>query len=47
MFLVGIKRFTKMFKTGIEPLEYDKILMPIRILEALEKSQKTKTIVKL
>ena len=43
----GIKKFTKMFKTGIEPLEHKKILAPIRVLEALQRSQKTKFIEKI
>jgi len=42
----GIKIFTKMFKTGIEPLEHKKILAPIRVLEVLQRSQKTKLIKK-
>jgi predicted dehydrogenase len=37
----GVKIFTKMFKTGVEPLEYSKILKPIQVLEALEKSVKS------
>lgn len=43
----GIKIFTKMFKTGIEPIEHKKIMLPIRILEALQRSQKTKAIEKI
>ena len=40
-FLDGIKCFTQMFKTGLEPMEYDKILKPIQVLEALEQSLKS------
>ena len=41
MYLTGIKRFTKMFKTGIEPESYEHMLRPIQVLEALERSVKS------
>lgn len=41
MYLRGIRRFTKMFKTGVEPEKYEHMLKPIKILEALEKSVKS------
>jgi predicted dehydrogenase len=40
-YLAGALKFTKMFKTGVEPEEHGHILMPIRILEAMERSIKT------
>lgn len=40
-YLTGIKTFCKMFKTGKEPLSYDRIMRPVEVLEALEKSLKT------
>lgn len=45
MYLPGIKRFTKMFKEGLEPLSIKEILRPIEILEAMKRSiDKNKTI---
>ena len=41
MYLTGIKRFTRMFKTGIEPESYEHMLKPVQVLEALEKSVKS------
>ena len=41
MYLTGIKRFTKMFKTGIEPESYEHMLKPVQILESLERSVKS------
>lgn len=41
MHLPGTQRFTKMFKTGREPLTYAEILKPVQVLEALEKSVKS------
>jgi len=40
-YLTGIKTFCKMFKTGKEPLPHKRILAPIAVLEAMEKSIKT------
>ena len=40
-YLNGIRTFTKMFKTGIEPESYDNMLKPIQVLEAMEKSIKS------
>jgi predicted dehydrogenase len=37
-YLTGAKTFVKMFRTGQEPVAHDRILAPIRVLEALEKS---------
>ncbi|MCE5340165.1 MAG: Gfo/Idh/MocA family oxidoreductase [Planctomycetaceae bacterium] len=37
-YLNGIKTFTKMFKSGIEPEKYENILKPVQVLEAMEKS---------
>jgi hypothetical protein len=44
--ITGIKVFTDMFKTKVEPISHEDILMPIRVLEALQKSQKSKAIEK-
>ncbi|MCD6534763.1 MAG: Gfo/Idh/MocA family oxidoreductase [Deltaproteobacteria bacterium] len=38
MYLAGIQTFTAMFKTRQEPKTVDEMLIPIRVLEALEKS---------
>ncbi|MFA5293289.1 MAG: Gfo/Idh/MocA family oxidoreductase [Phycisphaerae bacterium] len=40
-YLTGIKIFTKMFKTGVEPEKHEEILKPVQILEAMEKSVKS------
>ncbi|MCK4625314.1 MAG: Gfo/Idh/MocA family oxidoreductase [Phycisphaerae bacterium] len=40
-YLTGIRTFCKMFKTGKEPLDHKRILAPIAVLEAMEKSVKT------
>ncbi|MCK4626001.1 MAG: Gfo/Idh/MocA family oxidoreductase, partial [Phycisphaerae bacterium] len=40
-YLTGIRTFYKMFKTGKEPLDHKRILAPVAILEAMEKSVKT------
>ena len=37
-YLGGIKTFTDMFRTGVEPRPYEQILKPVQVLEALEKS---------
>ena len=39
--ITGIRTFCRMFRTGQEPLEHKRILAPIAILEAMEKSLKT------
>ncbi|MHC4887506.1 MAG: Gfo/Idh/MocA family protein [Planctomycetota bacterium] len=38
-YLEGVKTFTKMFKTGKEPISYARMLKPVQVLEALQKSQ--------
>ena len=40
-YLAGVKRFCKMFKTGVEPIEHRRFLAPIAVLEAMEKSVAT------
>lgn len=40
-YLSGIKTFTKMFKTGVEPEKYEDILKSVQVLEAMEKSAKS------
>ena len=40
-YLSGVKTFTKMFKTGVEPESADEMLMPVKVLEALEVSVKS------
>ena len=42
MFLTGIKRFVDLFKTGQEPLSYEKILKPVFVLEAMQRSIRSK-----
>ena len=37
--LTGVKMFTEMYETRIEPTPHEEILAPIRILEALERSR--------
>jgi predicted dehydrogenase len=37
-YLTGIRKFTRMFRTGEEPLPHERLLAPIRVLEALERS---------
>ncbi|HBR19414.1 MAG: hypothetical protein A2Y13_04500 [Planctomycetes bacterium GWC2_45_44] len=41
VYLAGIQKFTKMFKTRREPIEYNRILNPIQILEAFQKAGKS------
>lgn len=41
IYLGGIREFTKMFKTGVEPVKYEHMLKPVQVLEALETSVKT------
>lgn len=43
-YLKGIKTFCEMFKTGKEPETVDEMLIPVKVLEALEKSVKTNSI---
>lgn len=38
-YLAGIRIFTKMFQTSVEPFSHSRILAPVAVLEALEKSQ--------
>ena len=40
-YLAGVKKFTKMFRTGKEPRPHAEILKPVLILEALERSLKS------
>lgn len=44
MYLNGVRTFTQMFKTREEPIPHDRILTPIRILEAMERSLETGTV---
>jgi predicted dehydrogenase len=45
-YLKGTRIFTRMFKTGKEPLTYEHILRPVQVLEAMAKSVKTGKVVK-
>ena len=40
-YLAGARKFTTMFKTGVEPEPHDQILMVVRVLEAMERSIKS------
>ena len=40
-YLDGTKTFTRMFKTGEQPMTREQILRPVQVLEALEKSVKS------
>ncbi len=40
-YLAGVRIFCKMFRTGKEPLDHKRILAPVAVLEAMEKSVKT------
>jgi len=40
-YLTGVETFTRMFRTGKEPLTYEQILRPVQVLEALERSVKS------
>ncbi|MBN1437182.1 MAG: Gfo/Idh/MocA family oxidoreductase [Sedimentisphaerales bacterium] len=40
-YLGGVKCFTDMFKTGVEPESHMQMLRPVQVLEALEKSGKS------
>ncbi len=46
-YLGGIKEFTHMFKTGVEPLSDEAMLKPVMVLEALQRSVKTGLVEKL
>lgn len=37
-YLRGAQTFVKMFKTGVEPFDPQRLLAPVRVLEAMEKS---------
>jgi len=40
-YLAGVKTFTRMFRTGVEPIDHKRFLAPIAVLEAMAKSVKT------
>ncbi|MDY7010388.1 MAG: Gfo/Idh/MocA family oxidoreductase [Planctomycetota bacterium] len=40
-YLTGVRTFCRMFRTGKEPLDHKRILAPVAILEAMEKSVRT------
>jgi hypothetical protein len=40
-YLAGVKRFCKMFKTCVEPVEHRRFLAPIAVLEAMARSVAT------
>lgn len=40
-YLNGVKCFTTMFRTGVEPMTHEQMLRPVQVLEALEKSVKS------
>lgn len=40
-YLKGVRTFTTMFRTGVEPLPYEHMLRPVQVLEALERSAKS------
>jgi hypothetical protein len=40
-YLSGVKTFTKMFKTRVEPIPHELILRPVQVLEALARSKKS------
>ncbi|MCG3181168.1 MAG: hypothetical protein BIFFINMI_03543 [Phycisphaerae bacterium] len=37
-YLAGAQTFVKMFRTGVEPIDHERFLAPIRVLEAMQKS---------
>jgi len=41
MYLSGIRKFTRMFETKVEPLTHKQLLKPVEILEAIQKSIQT------
>ena len=45
-YLAGVKRFCRMFKTGVEPIEHRRFLAPIAVLEAMAKSVPTGKLVR-
>jgi len=45
-YLTGVRDFTRMFNTGKSPSTRESMLMPVAVLEALEKSLKQKRMVK-
>ena len=40
-YLAGVRRFCRMFKTGREPVGHERILAPVAVLEAMQKSVRT------
>ena len=40
-YLSGVRVFTKMFRTGEEPLTEEQMLTPVVVLEALQRSVKS------
>jgi predicted dehydrogenase len=40
-YLTGIRTFCRMFRTGKEPMDHRRLLAPIAVLEAMEKSVRT------
>ena len=44
IYLAGLKMFTSMFRTGKEPIGHERMLAPVAILEALEKSLQNKKV---
>ena len=46
VYLKGLRAFTKMFRTGVEPIAEPRMLAPLAALEAMEKSLARKTAVK-
>ena len=40
-YLTGIRTFVKMFRTGVEPIPHEHMLMPVQVLETLERSVKS------
>lgn len=45
-YIAGLKIFTSMFRTGKEPIPHERMLAPIAILEALDKSLATGKVVR-
>jgi hypothetical protein len=41
-----VRSFTKMFRTGVEPVSEPRMLAPLAVLEAMDKSLQRKTTVK-
>jgi len=40
-YLNGTRTFTRMFKTGVEPMTHEQMLKPVQVLEALQRSVKS------